>query len=93
MNLIRNAIDAVTGHHRRELIVRTAINGDGMAEVAVLDSGPGVGEAVAPHLFTPFVTSKKDGTGLGLAISRTIVEAHGGKLWHEKSGLGGAALR
>jgi two-component system, LuxR family, sensor kinase FixL len=93
VNLVRNAIDAVTGHDRREIVVRSGVTDAGLIEVTVLDSGPGVPEAAADRLFTPFVTTKKDGTGLGLAISRTIVEAHGGKLWHEKSPLGGAAFK
>ena len=58
-----------------------------------MDSGPGVAEADAKRLFTPFMTTKEDGTGLGLAICRTIVESHGGRLWHEKSPLGGAAFK
>jgi two-component system, LuxR family, sensor kinase FixL len=93
MNLVRNAIDAMTGHGRRELILQSRVTEAGQIEISVIDSGPGVAEAVAKQLFTPFVTTKKDGTGLGLAICRTIVEAHGGKLWHEKSNLGGAAFK
>jgi two-component system, LuxR family, sensor kinase FixL len=93
VNLVRNAMDAMTDHDRRELLLQSGINGSGMIEVGVLDSGPGVADAAAARLFTPFVTTKKDGTGLGLAICRTIVEAHGGKLWHEKSPLGGAAFK
>lgn len=93
MNLVRNAIDAMTDYDRRELVLQSRINEAGQIEVSVMDSGPGVTEAAAKRLFTPFMTTKKDGTGLGLAICRTIVEAHGGKLWHEKSTLGGAAFR
>ena len=88
MNLVRNAIDAMTDHDRRELILQSRMNEAGLIEISVIDSGPGVTEAVAKRLFTPFMTTKKDGTGLGLAICRTIVEAHGGKLWHEKSPFG-----
>lgn len=93
MNLVRNAIDAMTDHDRRELILQSRINETGLIEVSVIDSGPGVTEAVAKRLFTPFMTTKEGGTGLGLAICRTIVEAHGGKLWHEKSPLGGASFK
>jgi two-component system sensor kinase FixL len=93
VNLVRNAIDAMTDQQMRELVVQSGINAAGMIEVGVLDSGPGVSEAAAARLFTPFITTKKDGTGLGLAICRTIVEAHGGKIWHEKCPLGGAAFK
>ena len=93
MNLVRNAIDAMTGYERRELVLSSHLNEAGQIEISVIDSGAGVAEVVAKRLFMPFITTKKDGTGLGLAISRTIVEAHGGKLWYEKSYLGGAAFK
>ncbi len=93
MNLVRNAIDAMTGHERREMVLQSLVTIDSQLEISVLDSGPGVSEETAKKLFTPFVTTKKDGTGLGLAICRTIVEAHGGKLWYENSSLGGAAFK
>ena len=93
MNLVRNAIDAMTDQERRELILRSHLNEAGQIEINVIDSGAGVAEIAAKRLFTPFMTTKKDGTGLGLAICRTIVEAHGGKLWYEKSYLGGAAFK
>ncbi len=93
MNLVRNAIDAMTGHVRRELILQSRVTEDHTIEISVIDSGPGVSPETAKKLFTPFVTTKKDGTGLGLAICRTIVEAHGGKLWHENTEHGGATFR
>jgi two-component system, LuxR family, sensor kinase FixL len=93
MNLVRNAIEALTGHDRRELVLLSHMTAAGEVEICVLDSGPGISEAIEKKLFTPFMTTKKDGTGLGLAICRTIVEAHGGKLWYERSELGGAAFR
>jgi len=93
MNLARNAIDAMTDHDRRELVLQSRINDAGEIEISVLDSGPGIAETVVKCLFTPFMTTKSDGTGLGLAICRSIVEAHGGRLWHERSPLGGAAFK
>jgi two-component system sensor kinase FixL len=93
MNLVRNAMDAMTDHDRRELVLQSRINEADEIEISVLDSGPGIAESVVKRLFTPFMTTKKDGTGLGLAICRSIVEAHGGRLWHEKSPLGGAAFK
>ena len=56
---------------------------DGLVRLTVQDNGPGVNADMMPTLFLPFATSKPDGTGLGLAISRSIVEAHGGRLWYE----------
>ncbi len=93
MNLVRNAMDAMTDFDRRELVLQSRINDAGEIEISVLDSGPGIAETVVKRLFTPFMTTKSDGTGLGLAICRSIVEAHGGRLWHEKSPLGGAAFK
>jgi two-component system, LuxR family, sensor kinase FixL len=93
MNLVRNAIEAMTDQERRELVLKSDINAVGQVEISVFDSGPGVSEIAAKYLFTPFMTTKKEGTGLGLAICRTIVEAHGGELWTEKSPLGGAAFK
>ena len=58
-------------------------DGPGFVRIAVLDNGPGIEPEVAQSLFDPFVTTKPKGMGLGLAISRSIVDAHGGKLWHE----------
>src|SRR5690606_38738522 len=75
---VRNAIDAMAEHPRRELVVSTAAVDDEMAQISVADTGPGVDEAAAARLFQPFVTTKPSGMGVGLSISRTIVESHGG---------------
>ncbi len=93
LNLVRNAIDAMSDHSRRELTVATAAADDGMAMVSVTDTGPGVDEAAAAKLFQPFVTTKATGMGVGLSISRTIVEAHGGRIWTEPNPGGGAIFR
>jgi signal transduction histidine kinase len=53
----------------------------GEVMVSVRDTGVGIPESQAEHIFSEFVTTKPGGTGMGLAISRTIVEAHGGRLW------------
>jgi two-component system sensor kinase FixL len=64
-----------------------------MVEISVKDTGPGIAAEIAPQLFQPFVTTKPDGMGVGLSISRTIIEAHGGRLWVERNPGGGAIFR
>ena len=63
-------------------------------EVAVTDSGPGVPPEVIDKVFDPFYTTKSGGLGMGLPISRSIIEAHGGRLWAEHArGGGGLTFR
>ncbi len=81
LNLIRNAIEAMQETARRELKIATALVDDSHVELSVEDTGPGLAPEVAAQLFQPFVTTKKHGMGVGLSICRTIVEAHGGKIW------------
>lgn len=90
-NLYVNAIDALAGRGRGEIVTRAWREGQ-RAFVAVDDDGPGLDPALAATLFDPLVTGKPTGTGLGLAICRTIVEAHGGAIRAEKSPSGGARL-
>jgi two-component system sensor kinase FixL len=92
INLVRNAIDAMAASPRRELSIRTRPAPDGGVEVAVIDSGTGLALEVEGRLFEPFVTTKADGMGVGLSICRTIVEVHGGRLWHEANPGGGAVF-
>jgi len=88
VNLVRNAIESMHDSPHRRLLVSTLIDDD-MAVVSVADTGPGLDEGVAERLFEPFVTTKPHGMGVGLSISRTIVEAHGGRIWTEANPGGG----
>lgn len=63
---------------------------EGDCEIAVLDNGPGVSDTILERLFEPFRTTKPNGVGLGLPMSRTIAEAHGGSLRHERGSPRGA---
>jgi two-component system sensor kinase FixL len=93
VNLMRNAVEAMAGGSRRELEVTTASLDEGMIEIAVFDSGPGLAKEVMNHLFEPFVSTKRNGMGLGLSICRSIIEAHGGKLRTESNPGGGTVFR
>ncbi len=94
LNLLLNGMEAmadVPGEKR--LAVRTALNPNGGVEIAVSDSGPGIPEDRLAHLFDPFFSTKKDGMGMGLSLARSIVEAHGGRIWAEDSSPAGATFR
>lgn len=88
INLIRNAVDAMEGGERRELIIRTSRD-DGGVRISIIDTGSGIPRDVEEKLFQAFVTSKPTGMGVGLSISRNIVEAHNGRLWFEPNPSGG----
>jgi signal transduction histidine kinase len=90
-NLFRNAVDVMAGMERRELLISTRRDG-ATVEISVADTGPGLAEEEPDRLFESFYSSKGSGMGLGLSISRTIVEAHGGRIWAE-SGDPGAIFR
>jgi two-component system sensor kinase FixL len=87
LNLVRNALEAVqerpTGE--REVVISTALVGEGQIEIAVSDNGPGVPPEILENLFHPFSTTKGPGRGLSLAMSRSIMQAHAGIIGHRKA--------
>ncbi len=87
LNLIRNAIDAMseTEPDYREVVLRTAALDGDEVEVSVTDQGCGLPHGSEGRLFEPFFTTKKGGIGMGLSISRSIVAAHGGRMWFESN--------
>ena len=95
LNLIINAIEAMTGieERHRELTLVSATDGPDAVGIEVRDSGIGLDPAHAAHLFEPFYTTKAEGIGIGLSISRSIVEAHGGHLSAQANTPHGAVLR
>ncbi len=93
VNLFRNALEAMAQSERRELIVTNAKVADDMIEIEVSDTGSGFQDDVMANLFQTFFTTKETGMGVGLSISRSIIEAHGGRMWAENNAAGGATFR
>lgn len=93
LNLIRNGIDAMEGSPRRELVISSDLTDEGWARVSVADTGGGITDEVREKLFQPFMTTKPQGMGVGLSISRSIIEAHGGRIWADANPRGGTIFR
>ncbi len=93
LNLLMNAMDAVTAvpEAQRKVVVRTE-GAQSRAHVAVEDAGPGLEPQALERLFQPFYTTKVSGMGMGLSIARSIVEAHGGKIWATNNRTRGATF-
>jgi two-component system sensor kinase FixL len=90
VNLVRNAVEAMKGQQRAQVLTISARVVDGMALVQVVDTGAGVTPEGEERLFAPFMSTKRDGMGVGLSICRRIIEAHGGRMWFEPAKGGGA---
>jgi two-component system sensor kinase FixL len=93
VNLFRNALEAMANSEKKELIAANARAADHMIEVSVSDTGTGFQDDVHSNLFQTFFTTKETGMGVGLSISRSIIEAHGGRMWAENNPWGGATFR
>jgi two-component system, LuxR family, sensor kinase FixL len=95
LNLMLNGMDALDegSPDARCVTVSARLDGGQTVEVAVADSGHGIPAETLAHVFDPFFTTKANGMGMGLSISRTIIDAHGGRLWAENSDDSGAAFR
>jgi two-component system, LuxR family, sensor kinase FixL len=91
INLVRNACDALEGTKHPEIRISAKIHDREWIKVRVADNGPGLAPG-SEDLFSPFATSKMTGLGLGLPISRTIVEAHGGRIWVDSDGETGTSI-
>ena len=94
-NLIANAVEAMRAIHDRQraLLIATDVFDKTVVRVAVSDNGPGIDSQMVNHLFNAFSTTKPEGMGMGLAISRSIIEAHGGRLWTEANDRSGVTFQ
>jgi two-component system sensor kinase FixL len=97
LNLIRNSIEAmaeIPAEEVRRLLIATGVSTDGEIQIKVTfqDTGPGVSGDQIACIFEPFHTTKPKGMGMGLSISRSIIQAHGGRLWVDRDAPGGATF-
>ena len=95
LNLVLNAVEAMGSVEAgaRELSISTAQDQTDGVLVEVRDSGPGIGPEQVERVFEAFYTTKSNGTGMGLSICRSIIDAHGGRLWAEANEPRGAVFQ
>jgi len=94
LNLLLNAMEAMaeSSEDGRTITVRTANTEANIVHVSVQDAGPGLREGTQQLVFEPFYTTKASGVGMGLAISKSIIEAHGGRIWATDNATAGATF-
>jgi two-component system sensor kinase FixL len=94
LNLVGNACDALKGVNPRDrrISIGVGLRAPGRVRISVSDNGCGFADGNPEHLFKPFVTTKRSGLGLGLSISRSIIDAHGGRIWAESNRDAGATF-
>ena len=94
LNLMMNGIEAMAGvdYRPRRLLIRSQMQDDDQICISIQDSGIGVSTEVMTRLFEPFFTTRSQGIGMGLPISRSIIEAHGGRLWAESTANQGSVF-
>jgi signal transduction histidine kinase len=94
LNLMMNGIEAMArlDSEPKRLVIRSVLPNPGELLVSVADTGPGIDTEHVDGLFVPFLTNKPQGIGMGLRISRSIIEAHGGRLWADKNEPHGATF-
>jgi len=95
LNLVRNGFDAMgldDSPAPRQLAIRTEFSEHSKVMVSIQDCGKGIMPGSLDEIFNPFFTTKPDGMGMGLSISRSIIEAHGGRLWAHSNAEGGATF-
>jgi signal transduction histidine kinase len=94
LNLVANAMDAVESspEARRNVVIEAHVAANGGLETVVRDFGPGIPDDKLEAIFAPLFTTKQGGLGMGLALSRTIIDAHGGRLWARNGDLGKGAM-
>ncbi|MGF7149218.1 hypothetical protein FHS96_002860 [Sphingomonas zeicaulis] len=95
LNLIMNAAEAMAERaaSERQIVVRTTVTEEGDVEVSVADGGTGLSPALGDRIFEAFFTTKSGGVGMGLSICRSIVEAHGGRIWAAANQPAGSVFR
>jgi two-component system sensor kinase FixL len=94
LNLMMNAAEAMDHEapERRKILLKTGRTDHGAIQVAIRDYGPGIEKEKLDRVFQPFFTTKGAGLGMGLSFSRSIIEAHGGRLWAENNPDRGATF-
>jgi two-component system sensor kinase FixL len=93
LNLVRNAAEAMRDQPDGRIVLETRLDEPGFVMVSVSDNGPGLSSEALKQPFQAFVTTKKQGMGVGLSICRTIIEAHGGRIWAEQNQPRGVTFR